>query len=201
MDWTKLFFSADGRIGRQAYWIGWLVLIGVNTLLFWVPFLSLVTIYCWICICSKRFHDMGRSGWLSAIPVSLSIVVPIGAVIAIAGAAIASSLSGATEGTIVAAVLSAVAGSALLLILLERATQTQLDREAQARITAIAETAERTWRRNGIEAAVTILDGELAVPGPLIIHLAARDGSLLLGNLARWPASVCFWPAATVVCM
>jgi uncharacterized membrane protein YhaH (DUF805 family) len=116
MDWTKLFFSADGRIGRQAYWIGWLVLIGVNTLLFWVPFLSLVTIYCWICICSKRFHDMGRSGWLSAIPVSLSIVVPIGAVIAIAGAAIASSLSGATEGTIVAAVLSAVAGSALLLL-------------------------------------------------------------------------------------
>jgi signal transduction histidine kinase len=83
-----------------------------------------------------------------------------------------------------------LAGSALLLILLERATQTQLDREAQARITAIAETAERTWRRNGIEAAVTILDGELAVPGPLIIHLAARDGSLLLGNLARWPASV-----------
>ena len=83
-----------------------------------------------------------------------------------------------------------LAGSALLLILLERATQTQLDREAQARITAIAETAERTWRRNGIEAAVTILDGELAVPGPLIIHLAARDGSLLLGNLARWPARV-----------
>ena len=41
MDWAKLFFSADGRIGRQAYWIGWLVLIGVNTLLFWVPFLSL----------------------------------------------------------------------------------------------------------------------------------------------------------------
>ncbi len=116
MDWAKLFFSADGRIGRQAYWIGWLVLIGVNTLLFWVPFLSLVTIYCWICICSKRFHDMGRSGWLAAIPVTLGIVVPIGAVIAIAGAAIASSVSGAGDETIMAAVLSAVAGSALLLL-------------------------------------------------------------------------------------
>lgn len=116
MDWTKLFFSPDGRIGRQAYWIGWLVLIGVNTLLFWVPFLSLVTIYCWICVCSKRFHDMGKSGWLSAIPVSLSIVMPIGAVIAVAGAAVASSISGASDETVVAAVLSAVAGSALLLL-------------------------------------------------------------------------------------
>jgi len=116
MDWAKLFFSADGRIGRQAYWIGWLVLIGVNTLLFWVPFLSLVTIYCWVCICSKRFHDMGRSGWLAAIPVTLSIVVPIGAVIAIAGAAIATSVSGAGDETVIATVLSAVAGSALLLL-------------------------------------------------------------------------------------
>ncbi len=116
MDWTKLFFSPDGRIGRQAYWIGWLVLIGVNTLLFWVPFLSLVTIYCWICVCSKRFHDMGRSGWLSAIPVTLSIVMPIGAVLAIAGAAVAASISGAGDETVIAAVLSAVAGSALLLL-------------------------------------------------------------------------------------
>ncbi len=116
MDWTKLFFSPDGRIGRQAYWIGWLVLIGANTLLFWVPFLSLVTVYCWICVCSKRFHDMGKSGWLSAIPVTLSIVMPIGAVIAVAGAAVASSISGASDETVIAAVLSAVAGSALLLL-------------------------------------------------------------------------------------
>lgn len=116
MDWTKLFFSPNGRIGRQAYWIGWLVLIGANTLLFWVPFLSLVTVYCWICVCSKRFHDMGKSGWLSAIPVTLSIVMPIGAVIAIAGAAVASSISGASDETVIAAVLSAVAGSALLLL-------------------------------------------------------------------------------------
>jgi signal transduction histidine kinase len=82
------------------------------------------------------------------------------------------------------------AGSALLLIALERATQSQLDSEAQTRITAIARAADSSWRERGIESALTILDGELAVPGPLIIHLAARDGSLLLGNLARWPAGV-----------
>ncbi len=81
-------------------------------------------------------------------------------------------------------------GSGLLLILLERATQNQLDREAQTRIDAIADATVLAWRRNGIEAAVTILDGELQVPGPLVIHLAAADGSLVLGNLARWPAAV-----------
>jgi signal transduction histidine kinase len=83
-----------------------------------------------------------------------------------------------------------LAGSSLLLILLERATQTQVETEAQLRIDAIADAAETAWKSEGIEQALTILDGELQVPGPLIIHLAAPDGSLLLGNLARWPADV-----------
>ncbi len=83
-----------------------------------------------------------------------------------------------------------LAGSALMLVLLESATRNQLDREVQARITAIADAAQTAWRSGGIEAAVTILDGELQVPGPLIIHLSRRDGSLLLGNMARWPANV-----------
>lgn len=86
--------------------------------------------------------------------------------------------------------LMLLAGSALPLILLERATQNQLEAEAQDRVDAIADAALLAWRREGIEAAVTILDGELQVPGPLVIHLAARDGSLLLGNVARWPADV-----------
>lgn len=81
-------------------------------------------------------------------------------------------------------------GTGLQLFLLARITQAQLEREAQARVSSIAGTAETAWRREGIEAAVTILDGELQVPGPLIIHLAAPDGSLLLGNLARWPAGL-----------
>lgn len=83
-----------------------------------------------------------------------------------------------------------LAGSALLLLLLERATRNQLDTEGRAHITAIADAAEQAWRREGIEAGVTILDGELAVPGPLIIHLASPDGTLLLGNVALWPARV-----------
>jgi len=83
-----------------------------------------------------------------------------------------------------------LAGSSMLLILLERATRTQLDREAQTRIDAIADVTETTWRKDGIEAAMTILDGELGVPGPLVIHLQTRGGALLLGNLSRWPDDV-----------
>ncbi len=36
MDWKSLFFSAEGRIGRQAFWIGWLVLLGVQLLAGWI---------------------------------------------------------------------------------------------------------------------------------------------------------------------
>lgn len=111
MDWTKLFFSADGRIGRQPYWIGWLVLIGVNTLLFWVPFLSLVSIYCWICISAKRFHDMGKSGWLAAVPVVLGFVLPLAALFVIGGTAIVAGISDQSEDAVIAAMMSAVFGS------------------------------------------------------------------------------------------
>jgi signal transduction histidine kinase len=83
-----------------------------------------------------------------------------------------------------------LAGSSLLLILLERATQNQVESDAQERITAISVAAEAAWARDGLEAALIILDGELQVPGPLIIHLEAPDGSLLLGNLSDWPADV-----------
>ena len=113
MDWTKLFFSADGRIARQPYWIGWLVLLGVNSLLFWVPFLSFVTIYCWICISAKRFHDMGKSGWLAAIPVAIGLVVPLVAIVAIASTAIVAATANGSDETVAAAVISALLGSVL----------------------------------------------------------------------------------------
>ncbi len=76
------------------------------------------------------------------------------------------------------------------LILLERATRSQLDGDAQTRIAAIADAAETAWRKGGQSAAFEILDGELHVPGPLAIMLVGADGELLLGNLRRWPAGV-----------
>ena len=78
MDFGKLFFSAYGRIGRQEFWVGWIMLwmIGIFTMLIplinsiaWIPL-----IYCGICIRSKRLHDMGRTGWLQVVPVIACIV-------------------------------------------------------------------------------------------------------------------------------
>ncbi len=83
-----------------------------------------------------------------------------------------------------------LAGSTLLLILLERATQTQLEREAQGRISEIADAAESGWHQRGKPRALALLAGELAVPGPLVIRLEDAGGGRVIGNLPRWPAGV-----------
>jgi len=115
MDWTKLFFSPEGRIGRQAYWIGWLVLLGVNSLLGWTVIAPLVAFYCWICISAKRFHDMGKSGWLAAIPIGISVVACFSLFPIIGAAIFAGASGGGSDEATAAAVLSAVGGSLLVL--------------------------------------------------------------------------------------
>ncbi len=83
MDWKSLLLSADGRIKRQPYWMGWLVLIAVSIVGGLVlqaisPYagvvLGLLLIYPNVCIYSKRLHDLGQTGWLAAIPFGLSAI-------------------------------------------------------------------------------------------------------------------------------
>lgn len=120
MDWKTLFFSPDGRIGRQSFWIGWLVLLGVNVVLGWIPLigwaLSLVTIYCNVCITAKRLHDMGRSGFLQAIPMILCPVLIITAIATAAGPAIMAGIADANESQVTAAVLAGVGGMMLFFL-------------------------------------------------------------------------------------
>jgi uncharacterized membrane protein YhaH (DUF805 family) len=70
MDWKTLFFTADGRISRQSFWIGVLILFGANAVGHWLPFIGFiiwaVSVYCAVCLNSKRLHDIGKSGWLQA---------------------------------------------------------------------------------------------------------------------------------------
>lgn len=78
MDFQALFLTNDGRINRQPYWMGVLVLVVVNLvagLLIGLIFrdsafghiLSLIVavalIYPSINIGIKRFHDRDKSGW------------------------------------------------------------------------------------------------------------------------------------------
>jgi len=69
MDWQKLFTSLDGRISRQPFWIGGLILLGVNIVagvLFGRGVLAAVVgfalLYPSLCVLVKRWHDRGKSG-------------------------------------------------------------------------------------------------------------------------------------------
>lgn len=71
----KLFFSADGRIGPQEFIKGAVILLALNFVLWLAWFVSgtagfvasliaLITIFCWGCLFTKRFHDAGLNGWM-----------------------------------------------------------------------------------------------------------------------------------------
>jgi uncharacterized membrane protein YhaH (DUF805 family) len=89
IDWRTLFFDATGRIGQRDYWIGIAALFVVNLVLGWLPLVgtivSLVAIYAGVCVSSKRLHDMGRSGWLAAIPFGVTLAATVMSAISVAG--------------------------------------------------------------------------------------------------------------------
>jgi len=111
MDWKTLFLSPEGRIGRQAFWIGWLVLLGVNVVAGWLPVIgwaiSLVTIYSSVCIHSKRLHDMGQTGWWQVLPWVLGTVLVFGA---IASVGISAIMAGVEGGEPSMALLASIGG-------------------------------------------------------------------------------------------
>lgn len=117
MDWKALFFSPEGRIGRPAFWIGWLVLVGINAVIHFLPLIGqligLVTIYCSVCVFSKRLHDMGRSGFLQIWPILICTALVVGAIMMAAGPAIVAAVSEADESAIMAAVMAGVGGMLL----------------------------------------------------------------------------------------
>lgn len=95
-DWKTLFLEASGRIGQKDYWIGIAILFVANLVLSWLPFIgllvSLAGIYFGICVSSKRLHDMGKSGWLAAVPYGVTaLAVVLSAMTLIGGMASASS--------------------------------------------------------------------------------------------------------------
>ncbi len=72
MDWKSLFLSADGRIGRRDFGIGVGLLMVGNMVIGAIPLIGtlahLLSIYVWVCLSSKRLHDMSLTGWLTAAP-------------------------------------------------------------------------------------------------------------------------------------
>lgn len=83
IEWGELFFSAQGRAGRNQTVIAALSLLALTAVYEAVvgSTLHLITgffvypavIYCGVCVLSKRLHDRGRSGWWAA-PILAALV-------------------------------------------------------------------------------------------------------------------------------
>ncbi len=102
MDIGRLLFSPEGRIGQRDFWIGFLMLfvfgILIHAVLLVGHLIWLLSIYCWICLYSKRLHDMGHSGfaqlWTYVLDVLLVVVLIVGGL----GSVLAAIFSGGHFG-------------------------------------------------------------------------------------------------------
>lgn len=111
MDWKFLFLTAEGRIGRRDFWIGFAILMAASIVLNILPvigqIIGLLLIWPQVCIHAKRLHDMGRTAWLMLVPFGVTVLCGAMAM-AIAGAGLFSAMIlGAADAE------HAAAGSAL----------------------------------------------------------------------------------------
>ncbi|WP_300541083.1 DUF805 domain-containing protein [Maricaulis sp.] len=90
-DATRILFGASGKLGPMEFAQGLVAIVAVNILfqiLALLPGLGmlfgligllvgLVSIFAWVCIFSKRFHDAGQSGWMTLAAIAVAIVLSI----------------------------------------------------------------------------------------------------------------------------
>ena len=80
-----LYFSPNGRIAQSTYWQGVIVLLVISVILTvlsaysspFIGFLSILLIWPWIAVHVKRFHDAGKTGWLTVAMVVLAFIVSL----------------------------------------------------------------------------------------------------------------------------
>lgn len=72
LDWKTLFTSFKGRLRRSHFWIGWAILFVLGLIFSFFPsisfFVGLILLVGHLAIGFKRFHDIGKPGWLVVIP-------------------------------------------------------------------------------------------------------------------------------------
>ena len=113
MDWKTLFLTADGRIGRRDFWIGFAVIFAAGVVANMVPVLGqivgLLLIWPQVCIHAKRLHDMGKTAWLMLIPFAV-MAVAMSVAIATVGVSLFSAAMLSHAGSDAAAAGTALAG-------------------------------------------------------------------------------------------
>lgn len=78
----ELYLTPNGRIDQPTYWRAVLILFGISAALSvvsayvspFIGFASILFVWPWIAVHVKRFHDAGKTGWLTLVMVLLSIV-------------------------------------------------------------------------------------------------------------------------------
>ncbi|MFZ4690391.1 MAG: sensor histidine kinase [Polymorphobacter sp.] len=80
-----------------------------------------------------------------------------------------------------------VISSAIILGFIARVTQGQLDADARALISAERNAVIEMFDRDGPGGALSVIDAELRIAGPLAILLESPDGSRIVGNIRQWP--------------
>jgi signal transduction histidine kinase len=83
-----------------------------------------------------------------------------------------------------------VISSAIILGFIARVTRGQLDADARELIVAEREVIVQAFVREGPKAAAAVIEGELRVPGSLVMLLIGPDGRPVAGNLSGWPADL-----------
>jgi len=102
MGFGRLLFSPEGRISQRDFWIGFLILFVFGVLIHAVVLVGtlvwLLSTYCWVCLFSKRLHDMGHSGfaqlWIYVVDVLGVITLIVGGL----GSVLAAIFSGGHIG-------------------------------------------------------------------------------------------------------
>lgn len=77
-----LLFNPNGRIARNRFWQGLVVLTvasilvaaAITAIAEMISLLNYVLIYCYICVFGKRLHDSGRSAWW-VIAIGIGVIV------------------------------------------------------------------------------------------------------------------------------
>jgi uncharacterized membrane protein YhaH (DUF805 family) len=97
MDWRSLLLSPHGRVGRTGFWIGFFVLFGLGFMVQFIPLvgqlLAFAMIWSWICLFTKRFHDLGQSGWWQLLPFGLWMLTFIVGLFVLGAAAFAAAFA------------------------------------------------------------------------------------------------------------
>lgn len=99
-NFATAMFSFQGRLRRSHFWIGWAIVFFGYYVWTLIPFLNLllllvspVLIWCNLALGTKRLHDMGKSGWLIAIPWVAMTIGFIYAVVVIVMAALSDPVA------------------------------------------------------------------------------------------------------------